>query len=249
MKKEKTVEKVEEKEEIKVKAKKKKEFTWWKEFKAFISRGSVMDLAVGVVIGGAFSTIVTAFTKILLSVCTWGVPGGLKGLVTVLPATNIVQAGLDPANGLGQMFASSDLQTLATELAQRTYGVDGATATVIEAMKTTIMGKYTLYGSSYVYNLSATIDWGTFINAIISFLIIAFTLFIILKAYKFVRKKRVEFEALIKEEYYKKHPEERPAPVEPGKPKPTEIELLTQIKDLLAEQKGNKIDEIKTKEK
>ena len=36
-----------------------------KEFKEFISRGNVMDLAVGVIIGGAFSTIVTSFTSIL----------------------------------------------------------------------------------------------------------------------------------------------------------------------------------------
>lgn len=36
-----------------------------KEFKEFISRGNVMDLAVGVIIGGAFSNIVTSFTSIL----------------------------------------------------------------------------------------------------------------------------------------------------------------------------------------
>ena len=36
-----------------------------KEFKEFISRGNVMDLAIGVIIGAAFSNIVTAFTKIL----------------------------------------------------------------------------------------------------------------------------------------------------------------------------------------
>ena len=37
----------------------------FKEFKEFISRGNVMDLAVGVIIGTAFSNIVTAFTKML----------------------------------------------------------------------------------------------------------------------------------------------------------------------------------------
>lgn len=36
-----------------------------KEFKEFISRGNVMDLAVGVIIGGAFSNIVASFTSIL----------------------------------------------------------------------------------------------------------------------------------------------------------------------------------------
>lgn len=34
-----------------------------KEFKAFISKGNVLDLAVGVIIGGAFSTIVTSLTE------------------------------------------------------------------------------------------------------------------------------------------------------------------------------------------
>ena len=75
------------------------------EFKAFITRGNVVDLAVGVIIGGAFSAIVTAVVNILLSLCTWGVPGGLAGLVTVLPAANAAQAGIA---GIGQSFAASN---------------------------------------------------------------------------------------------------------------------------------------------
>ena len=39
---------------------------FFKEFKEFISRGNVMDLAVGVIIGGAFSAIVTALTNNIL---------------------------------------------------------------------------------------------------------------------------------------------------------------------------------------
>src|SRR5574344_2480654 len=77
-----------------------------KDFKAFIARGNALDMAVGVVIGGAFGAIVTAVVNILLSVCTWGVPGGLKGLVTVLPAANSAQAGID---GIGQTFAAGDV--------------------------------------------------------------------------------------------------------------------------------------------
>ena len=65
----------------------------WKEFKNFINKGNAFMLAVGVVIGGAFSAITNAFVNILLSVCTWAVPGGLKGLVTVLPALNDAQKG------------------------------------------------------------------------------------------------------------------------------------------------------------
>ena len=38
----------------------------WKEFKAFIMRGNVMDLAVGVIIGGAFGKIVTSFVNDVL---------------------------------------------------------------------------------------------------------------------------------------------------------------------------------------
>ena len=173
--------------------KKKNGKTLWAEFKKFISRGNVLDMAVGVIMGSAFSAIVTAFTNILLSVCTWGVPGGIKGLVTVLPAVNKAQEGLD---GIGQSFQASQLQSLATNMAKNIYGSDvvEATPTLIENVKTTILGKYTLHGTTYTYNLSAVIDWGTFINAIISFLIIALTLFTIVKVFNTLKAKRLAFE-------------------------------------------------------
>ena len=45
---------------------------FFKEFKQFISRGNVMDMAVGVIIGGAFSAIVTALTNyILMPIINW----------------------------------------------------------------------------------------------------------------------------------------------------------------------------------
>ena len=91
------------------KKKKKEKGKLWKEFKAFISKGDAFMLAVGVVIGGAFNAIVSSLVNILLSVCTWAVPGGLKGLVSVLPAVNDAQKGMDTAVGLGQKFAASDL--------------------------------------------------------------------------------------------------------------------------------------------
>jgi large conductance mechanosensitive channel len=48
-----------------------------KGFKAFISRGNVIDLAVGVVIGAAFGDVVTAFTDgILGPIIGWILPGG-----------------------------------------------------------------------------------------------------------------------------------------------------------------------------
>lgn len=172
------------------------------DFKKFITRGNVLDMAVGVIIGGAFNAIVTAFVNILMSICTWRVPGGIKGLVTVLPAANDAQKGMNEAIGLGQKFAAADLQALATELANQTYGVEKVNENLqlIESAKTTITGKYNLHGTTYVYKLSSTIDWGTFINAVISFMIVAVTLFVIVKVAARMRKFREELQAKVKNE-------------------------------------------------
>lgn len=203
----------------------------WKEFKNFINKGNAFMLAVGVVIGGAFSAITNAFVNILLSVCTWAVPGGLKGLVTVLPALNDAQKGMDATRGLGQFFDASALQDLAKVEAIATYGeaTVNETPTLIENVKATILSKYTLHGTTYTYNMSAVIDWGTLINAFISFIIIALVLFTIVKVANTIAAKKKQIDVQLLEAYYVKHPEERPAPVEPGKPAPTEAELLTQI--------------------
>ena len=159
-------------------------------------------MAVGVIIGGAFNAIVTAFVNILMSICTWRVPGGIKGLVTVLPAANDAQKGMNEAIGLGQKFAAADLHALAKELANQTYGVDEVNKQLelIEHAKTTITSKYNLHGTTYVYKLSSTIDWGTFINAVISFMIVAVTLFVIVKVAARMRKFREELQAKIKNE-------------------------------------------------
>ena len=169
----------------------------WAEFKEFINKGNAFMLAVGVVIGGAFNAIVTALVNILMSVATWGVPGGLKGLVTVLPALSDAQKGMDPTLGLGQSFKTSELQGLAEKLAKSVYGADVVkdNPNLIESVKATILGKYTLHGTTYTYNMSAVIDWGTFINAIIAFIIIAITLFVIVKVTTVLAKKREEAKA------------------------------------------------------
>ena len=177
------------------------------EFKAFIARGNVLDMAVGVVIGGAFSAIVTALVNILLSVCTWAVPGGLKGLVTVLPAANDMQRGMNEGIGLGQSFQASELHNLGIELAKANYAEQLQNdpdyllnnPNLIESAKSTILSKYTLHGTTYTYNLSAVIDWGTFINAIISFLIVAFVLFLIVKAFNKMRDAQEKAKAKAKE--------------------------------------------------
>ena len=85
------------------------------EFKEFISKGNVLDLAVGVIIGGAFSSIVTALTD------------------------NIIKPLINCIGG-------ADIQ-----------------------------GKIHLVGDNYI-------DYGAFISAIINFVIMAFIIFLIVKA-------------------------------------------------------------------
>ena len=227
------------------KTSKKEKFTkiksLWADFKKFISRGNVVDMAVGVVIGGAFSAIVTSLVNILLSVCTWGVPGGLTGLITILPAVSASQQGINPSLGLDQSFNKSELNTLAEKYAQSLYGTS-VDSTTIESVKSTITSNYTLFGDIYAYNQASIINWGSFINAIISFLIIALTLFIILKVYNTLQRKRAEVKAKLIEEYYEKNPEARPKPVveESPLPKPTELDVLLEIKDLLKEKEEKK---------
>ena len=175
------------------------------EFKAFIARGNVLDMAVGVIIGGAFNAIVTSLVSILMSIATWGIPGGIKGLVTVLPAANDLQKGLNEGLGLGQKFEASKLHELGKALAESQHGADvvAANPNLIESAKTTILGKYTLHGATYTYNLSAVIDWGAFINAVISFIVIALTLFVVVKTAAKMAEKR----AALKEKIGKKEPE------------------------------------------
>jgi len=213
------------------------------EFKAFITRGNVVDLAVGVIIGGAFSAIVTAVVNILLSLCTWALPGGLAGLVTVLPAANAAQAGLQD---IGQSFAAGDL-TAMTETYAANSGAGSITpndATYLQ-WQSGLLGKYTLKGARYYFNGAALIDWGTLLNAIISFLVIALVLFIIVKTIAKVKAAREALAEQAQEQYYKLHPEERPAPVVPGVPAPTEMDVLMQIRDELKKQNASKVAEKK----
>ena len=209
---------------------------FFKDFKAFISRGNVLDMAVGVVIGGAFSAIVTALVNILLSVCLWAVPGGLKGLVTVLPALTKAQEGVA---GIGQTFEAADIVAATKAFA----AAQGATIDVSDAAfptwQASLLSKYTLHGTTYTYNMSAVIDWGTFINAIISFLIVAFVLFIIIRAFMKAQKAREKAKADIAAKRAKGQEvtaeEAEAAGEEPAAPTNDEvmISLLTEIRDSL----------------
>jgi len=61
---------------------------FFSDFKAFITKGNILDMAVGVIIGGAFNTIVTTLNKqVLMPIVNWAlsyISGGGE-LVTVLP--------------------------------------------------------------------------------------------------------------------------------------------------------------------
>ncbi len=226
------------------------------DFKAFMLRGNVLDLAVGVIIGGAFNAIVTALVNILLSVCTWAVPGGLKGLVTVLPAVNASQAGMD---GIGQQFGADQLHALATAVANNQYGTDvvNENPNLIESVKTTILSNYTLHGTTYFYNGSAIIDWGTFINAIISFFIVGATLFVIVRIVRAAEAKTLELKekALTELNIGETAAKETAAVIEtttaPAAPEtataPSDIEVLIEIRDQLKQLNEAQSKNVETK--
>ncbi len=119
-----------------------------KEFKEFIAKGNVMTMAVGIIIGGAFTSIVNSLVEDVI--------GPIIGMIT---------GGID-FSGLSVKVGEAEL----------------------------LIGK--------------------FIQAIITFLITAFVLFLIMKAFNKFQKKQ----------------EEEPAP-EPETP--ADIVLLTEIRDLL----------------
>ena len=105
-----------------------------KEFKEFAVKGNVMDMAVGIIIGAAFGTIV-------------------KSLVAdvIMPPIGLLLGNVDFAN---LFFVLKDAAT-----GPAVY------ATVAEAQATG----------------AVTLNYGLFINTVISFLIVAFAIFIVIK--------------------------------------------------------------------
>ena len=134
-----------------------------KEFKDFAMRGNVVDLAVGFILGGAFSTIV-------------------KSLVTdiLMPIIGMLMGGVN----FSGLFIALNNETYASLAAAQEAG-------------------------------AATINYGIFIDNVISFIIVAFALFLIIKGINSMKKK------------------EEAAPEAPAAP-PAEQVLLTEIRDLLA---------------
>lgn len=68
----------------------------YKEFKAFITKGNVLDLAIGVIIGGAFNSIVTTLNKNILmpviNLALSNIPSMSSGLYTILPNSKVATA-------------------------------------------------------------------------------------------------------------------------------------------------------------
>lgn len=78
---------------------------FFKEFKDFITRGNVLDMAVGVIVGGAFTAIITALTsQILQPLINWllaGTGSGLEDAVTMLkPVYDEATNALDMAKSI-----------------------------------------------------------------------------------------------------------------------------------------------------
>ncbi len=129
------------------------------EFKDFAMKGNVMDMAVGIIIGGAFGKIISSLVSDI-----------------IMPV-------------VGKMMGGVDFSTLFMNLG------DGEYATLAAAQEAG----------------AATLNYGSFIQAALDFLIIAFAIFMMIKAMNNAKKAEEE------------------APAEP----PVEEVLLTEIRDLL----------------
>jgi large conductance mechanosensitive channel len=116
----------------------------WKEFKEFILRGSVIDLAVGIVIGAAFGTIVKSLVEDV-----------------IMPPIGLLLGGVDFAN----MFAVLK-------------GGDPS-------------GPYAALADAKAAG-AVTINFGVFINTLISFLIIAFVIFLLVRTINRMRRQAEE---------------------------------------------------------
>jgi len=133
------------------------------EFRQFAMRGNVVDLAVGVIIGGAFGKIVSSFVADVL---------------------------MPP---IGVLLGGTDFTSLKIILKDK----------VMEADK--------------IITPAVTINYGNFIQATIDFIIIAFSIFMMIKLMNSMNKKNV------------------PPPPPPAEPS-NEEKLLTEIRDLLKRQ-------------
>ena len=144
------------------------------EFKEFISRGNVMDLAVGMIIGSAFTAIVNSLVNHI-----------------VMPIIGVIMGGINFEN----------LKIVITP-ADEAAGI-----------------------------AEAAICYGSFIQAIVNFLIVALVIFLVVRT---MNKFRAKMEAKKAAEEAAKAEAEAAAEEAPTEPEPSKEEvLLTEIRDLL----------------
>ena len=117
------------------------------EFKTFITRGNVLDMSVGVIVGGAFTAIVNGMSNFILK-----------------PIVNWILAVCLGKNALTELFT----------FLVKAVTVDETGAEVVD-----------LANSIYI-------DWGSFINAVINFFLVAFVLFCIVKVVNKFREEKKE---------------------------------------------------------
>ena len=114
---------------------------FFEEFKKFITRGNVLDMSVGVIVGGAFTSIVNGLTNFILKpVINW--------LIALIIGTD---------------------------------GLEGAITMLSPAYKDKFDAAGAVIGKELDLAASIYIDWGSFVSAIINFLLIAFVLFIVVR--------------------------------------------------------------------
>ncbi|MCF8464399.1 MAG: large-conductance mechanosensitive channel protein MscL [Flavobacteriales bacterium] len=134
-----------------------------KEFKEFAMKGNVMDMAIGIIIGGAFGKIVASFVSDVL-----------------MPPLGLLMGGVN----------FTDFKFVLSEAVLGADGVETAAA--------------------------VSINYGNFIQVTVDFIIVAFAIFMMIKAMNAAKKKE----------------EAAPAPAAPPAPSKEEV-LLGEIRDLL----------------
>ena len=84
-----------------------------KEFRAFVSRGNVVDLAVGVIIGAAFGKIVTSLVSDIIMPLIGAATGGLDFSNYYVPlSSKVTAASLADAKKQGAVFAWGNFLTI-----------------------------------------------------------------------------------------------------------------------------------------
>ena len=136
-----------------------------KEFREFAMKGNVVDLAIGVIIGAAFSKIVDSMVGDI-----------------IMPLIGAVTGGIDFTNYFTRLSAA----------------VPVGVASYVDAKK-----------------IGAVLGWGQFLTYVVNFMIVAWVLFMVVKAMNRMKARE----------------EAKPAPVAEL---PADVKLLAEIRDLLA---------------